>query len=94
MIIPVLIAAAAFTAWFIWLTGWAALLVPAIFLPVMTAVCLFLRYGFRRHPAMADPRRRVIPAVTARVVPRVAPPPQRVHVTLWEPRPVKGELER
>lgn len=71
MIIPFLAAGAlfAFAAWFIWLAGWWALLVPAGLLVTLGPLCLACWWGFvhREHPGLMtardEPRRREIEAL-------------------------------
>lgn len=70
--------------------GW--LILGAVLLTVsMTAVIVLGRFVPRATVLVFQPgvRRADMPLPR-----RMAPPPQRLAVSLWEPQPVKGELER
>ena len=61
-----------------------AVIITAIIVGTWLRLVAFCAREGRRMPM---PQRQAVPA-------RVVPPPQRVAVTLWEPRPIKGELDR
>lgn len=69
MIILLLGVIAAAVAWFIWLAGWWALLVPLGLLVTLGPLCFAMWWGFvhREHPGLMtardEPRRREIEAL-------------------------------